>query len=580
MKKFNIHFYLLLFIVITVAISDIIIYFLKSNFIITNLIIGLLLSFMSYLLKKKKIITFEANCSKVDIIFFAFLIGYLIISIVFPDLSWDTRSYHIYLQENVFKDKLNYDFFAGRNLNSFLFALGDRVNYLFRYILGYRLGTVISYYLILVLFYQVKRFLIKNVESKSEKFISIFSIFPVMMSVVFSFSGTYYIDNFGLVFLLEIFYCVLYEEDIFKDKIKLYVLVILIGISIGIKVTNIIFLIPLGVYYLIKNFKELKYLKFYDYIIVFGLLVLPWGIYAIDSYVQTGNPVFPYYNNIFKSEYFMEESWKDTNFGPQNFIQFLIWPLYIIFNPKSAFDTKFVDFGWGTGYIAILGYIIYSLKNKKILKTKLFVLSIIVFIDYYLWQILLIGYVRYASILLILSLIVVITIISKFYERKKIKFFILAFIFIILCLPSLAYDFLIIVKDYPNINEFVSEYKSNFCKIVKDRNNEKINVDGILGAIADDSLLSTLLRKDNMIYNLEEWVTITNDKTEEMYSDKIKNKTIFVLVDKLTLELKKDYLNRNNFEIFDIKELSGDYNFLSPSDKLYLFEVQKHVEDK
>ncbi len=580
MKKFNIHFYLLLYIVITVAISDIIIYFLKSNFIITNLIIGLLLSFISYLLKKKKIITFESNFSKVDIIFIVCLIGYLIISIVFPDLSWDTRSYHIYLQENVFEDKLNYDFFAGRNLNSFLFALGDRVNYLFRYILGYRLGTVISYYLILVLFYQVKRFLIKNSECKSEKFISIFSIFPVMMSVVFSFTGTYYIDNFGLVFLMEIFYCALYEEDIFKDKIKLYVLVILIGISIGMKVTNIIFLLPLGVYYLIKNFKELKYLKFYDYIIVFGLLVLPWGIYAIDSYVQTGNPVFPYYNNIFKSEYFMEESWKDTNFGPKNFIQFLIWPLYIIVNPKSAFDTKFVDFGWGIGYIAILGYIIYSIKNKKILKTKLFVLSIIVFIDYYLWQILLIGYVRYASILLILSLIVVITIISKFYERKKIEFFILSFIFIILCLPSLAYDFLIIVKDYNNVNEFVSEYKSNFCKLVKDRNIEKINIDGILGAIADDSLLSTLLRNYNVIYNLEEWVTITNDKTEEMYSDKIKNKTIFVLVDKLTLELKKDYLNRNNFEIFDIKELFGDYNFLSPSDKLYLFEVQKKAENQ
>lgn len=576
MKKFNIHFFIILALVFTVAISDIFIYILKSNFIFTNIIVGLGIIALSYLLKKKKIIKFETNFSKTDLIFIVFLVIYLIASIVFPDLSWDTRSYHIYLQENVFEDKINQDFFAGRNLNSFLFALGDRVNYLFRIILGYRLGTIISYYLMLVLFYQVKRVLQKILENKNEKLISIFSIFPVIMSVIFSYTGSYYIDNFGLIFLMEIFYIILFEENILKEKIKLYTVSILVGISIGMKVTNIIFLIPLAIVFLLKNFKNLKELKIYDYILVILFLILPWGIYGINSYIQTGNPVFPYYNNIFKSEYFKEESWTDTNFGPRNIIQFLIWPIYIVFNPKSAFDSRFVDVGWGIGFIAIFGYIIYSLKNKKT-NTKIFELSIIVFINYYIWQLLLIGYVRYATILLVLSLIITITIICKLYEKRKLYFGIASVIFIISCLPSIGYDMLIIVKEYQSVNEIITEYKLNFSKLLKDRNNSKVEIDGIFGAIADDSLLPSLLRKDNEIYNLEEWVTITNDKTQKMYENKILNKSIYVFADDLTIELKKDYLNRNNFEILEINELEGEYNFLSPTDKLYLLKVQKQV---
>ena len=342
------------------------------------------------------------------------------------------------------------------------------------------------------------------------------------------------------------------------------------------KIINIIFLITLAIIFLIKNLKNLKELKIYDYILVVLLFALPWGIYAIDSWIKTGNPVFPYYNNIFKSEYFKEESWTDTNFGPRNIIQFLIWPIYIVFNPKSAFDSRFVDVGWGIGFIVILGYIIYLLKNKKT-NTKIFELSIIVFINYYIWQLFLIGYVRYATILLVLSLIITLTIICKLYEKRKLYFGIASVIFIILCLPSIGYDMLIIVKDYQSINEIITEYKLNFSKLLKDRNNSKVEIDGIFGAIADDSLLPSLLRKDNGIYNLEEWVIITNEKTQKMYENKILNKIIYVFVDDMTIELKKDYLNRNNFEILEINELEGEYNFLSPSDKLYLFKVKKQA---
>lgn len=572
LKKFNIHFLIYFLIAVSVSISDIIIYFFKLNFLVTNIIVLFLSILVLIFLNKRKYIEIKSNFSKFDFIFISGLLGYIVISIVFPDLSWDTRSYHIYLQENTFCDKINLDFFAGRNLNSFLFSLGDRIHYLFRVILGYRLGTIMSYYLLLVLYYQVKRFLIEITKSSNQLFLSVFSIFPCVMSIIFAFAGTYYIDNFGLICLMEIFYILFFEDNVFDNKINICILAITVGISISIKVTNIIFVIPIGLYFFIKNFKEIKIC---DYVLILLCLVFPFFIYAIDNYIQTGNPVFPYYNNIFKSEYFMLSEWKDTNFGAENLIQFLIWPLYIVFNPTRAFDTKFVDIIWGIGFITDICYIIYCIIKSKYKNNKLFILAVTILITYYLWEKMLIGYVRYASVLLVLNFILVIVCIYTQFGNKKWISVVMTITIVLATIPSCGYDILVKVKDYEGINELISEYKSNAKLLFRDRKKQKIYETGIFGAIGDDSLIPTLLKNDNVIYNLEEWVTITNNETRKMYEDKILNKDIYVFCDALTLDRKKSYLDGNNFEILEEILVDGNFNFLSPSDSLYMMKVRK-----
>ena len=96
-------------------------------------------------------------------------------------------------------DKINYDFFAGRAVNSFLYPLADRVNFLFRNILGYRVGTMGSYYILIVIFYQIKKFLKEMTKNVSEKLISIFSIFSCLIYPEVP------IDNLFIVAFLLIF---------------------------------------------------------------------------------------------------------------------------------------------------------------------------------------------------------------------------------------------------------------------------------------------------------------------------------------------------------------------------------------
>ena len=603
-KKINIdiHFFILFFISCSVFISDIFIYTLKTGFIQTNFVVIAILAVLSIILIKKKIVEIKNDFSKFDLFFIMFFLIYFVATVVFPDLSWDTRSYHIYLQENVFADKINEDFFAGRNLNSYLFALGDRINYFFRYLLGYRLGTIFSYYLIIVLFYQVKKFIkyylkdntilnlkckcnkkeiirIKENDKSSEIFVSLFSIFPTMLSVVFAYSGTYYIDNFGLVFLMEVFYNILCNKDILKNRIIIYFTAMIVGLSISIKVTNAIFLIPIFVYFCIKERKNFKYMKIYDYLIVIFLMSVPWLVYFVDSYIQTGNPVFPYYNQIFKSKYFMESSWQDDRFGPKNVVQFLIWPIYIIFYPKRAFDTRFVDIAWLIGYVSEVIYLLYFIFRKKYKSNSLFTLDMILLTCTILWEKMIIGYVRYASIIVVLGTIFFIANAYKIFNKNKCAGKILFIVFIIIMLPSIGYDLAVKVKDFSSISDYFDEYFSSIKMIALDRKNEKIKVDGNFGSIGDDSMLPTLLRdEENYIYNLEEWVTATNKETEKLYKNKIYNKLFYVLVDENTVSLKEEYLKNNNFDIISIEKLEGNFSFLSKSDTLYLYKVKKNAD--
>ena len=206
---------------------------------------------------------------------------------------------------------------------------------------------------------------------------------------------------------------------------------------------------------------------------------------------------------------------------------------------------------------------------------KLFDISVITIVNIYLWQIFLIGYIRYASILLVLCCIVYICILQKIKINNNLCYKILLSILVIVTIPSVIYNFGVVIKDTNSLSGFVNEYILNAKMIFKDRKTDKLEIDGILGAIGDDSLLPTMLNNGNKIYNLEEWVTITNDKTQNMYNEKIINKEIYLPVDKKTMDRKKDYLNRNNFHILDESELIGNYTFLSPTDKLYLLKVIK-----
>ena len=246
MKKINLSLYILLVLLLQVIFADNLIYFLHTRYLIANLIALILNVTINIILIKKKFIIVENKYYKWDLIFISILLLLICTTIFFPDEVWDTYSYHLFLQENPFSDKINDDFFPGRTINSFVFPIVDRLFFMFRHTLGFRLGTLPGYLVLIPMFYEVKKilaYLLKKYDIK-ENCLSVLSIIPLISFVILQQMGTYYIDNFTLVILLEFTYIILAEsKDIFKNKARLYYLALMVGIATCIKITTAVYML-------------------------------------------------------------------------------------------------------------------------------------------------------------------------------------------------------------------------------------------------------------------------------------------------------------------------------------------------
>ena len=588
MKKISLSFFILLAFFTQVIITDTIIYVSEMRYIFANAIALILnIALIVFLIKSKKI-KIENNFKKWDLIFLTIILILTVATIIFPDEFWDSYSYHIYLQQEPFADKVNDDFFPGRTLTSFVFPIADRIFCMFRSILGFRLGALPGYLLLIVMFYQIKRILKKilKIEIK-DVYLSILSMLPLGTFIILQQIGTYYIDNFSIVILLEFIYVILYEADeIFKEKSRLYYLALITGIGVCIKITNAIYMIAPLVYVLIKNIKDIKQIKWFDYILLVITAFLPMLPYFLDAVIQTGSPVFPYYNTIFKSKYFAETNWLDTRYGPKTIIEFLIWPIIIILYPRRAYEVGRTDLAFASGYIVLIIYVIYTLykiiikKEKiKLTTTLLYVLTLLYF--YLVWEKFIIGYTRYAGIIAILSTIFIIKLFLESVNMQRI-------------LSILILGGVLSITAYNGIYEYIyygspynyklvmdgneaskNNIKTNVKKVLKDRNNIKYDINGIWGVIYDDSAVPTLLNVDDKLVHLEYgFKTGETQISQDIYWDNVLNNDIYVPLYSFKLDGKLEYFDRFHFEVVEITDILTDVSFLQWDSPIFIVKVK------
>lgn len=588
MKKISPSFLALLILFTQVIFTDIIIYFTGLRYIIAN-VIGLTLNIaLIVLFIRKKWIKIEHDFCKWDIIFLVIMVAVTAITIIFPDEFWDTYSYHIYLQENPFTDKVNEDYFPGRTLTSFVFPIVDRMFFMFRNVLGFRLGTLPSYLVIGVMFYQIKKILRHIIKSEVKDMqISILSMLPLTAFIVLQQMGTYYIDNFSIVILLEFIYVILYESDeIFKNRPRLYYLALIAGIGVCIKITNAIYIIGPLVYLLIKNFKDIKQIKWFDYILLVITAFLPMSVYFLDAVIQTGSPVFPYYNTIFKSKYFSEINWLDDRYGPKTIFEFLTWPIFILFQPGRAYETGATDVAFAIGYIIVIAYLIYVgykriIKKEKEYNKEMLLYSIILLYLYLVWAKFIIGYTRYAGIIVILAAILAIKILLQCFEKQRIIGTIILSGVVVIGSVQGIYHYmrygspLYYIEAFTIAPGFKTLISQNIREVYSDRVDIKYDIDGIWGVIRDDSAVPTLLNVDDRLVHLEYgYKTGESEESQKIYWDNVLNNEIYVPMYSLKTEEKLNYFDKFHFEITEIVDVIEYTGFLQGDKTVYIVKIK------
>ena len=578
----NIFMFILFFLMLLTLGIDYITYFFNTSYIV-SFFISLLFNFVLtfFLLKKVEI---RKDFSKKDIIFFSVLLIIMAMTIVFPDRAFDTYNYHLYLQENPFGDKIGLDFFAGKNLNSFTYAFPDRLFYIFRYFLGYRLGVLLNYLIIITVYYQIKEILKKLLPNAKDLFIVIVSTLVATSISLIDILDSYYIDLISLVLLLEIFRIVLCVKiDDKNNRYLLGYLGLLFGFGFVVKISNAVSLVVFFILYIIRNKNIKRYINIKNILITFSALFIPFILYVSYTYLCTGNPVFPFYNTIFKSEYFGNWNWLDTRFGPQRLLDKVLYPYTMYFNEGLTNDVGIIEPIWSLGYFVSIIYILYYLVRKFIKKVSInkdkFVFAITTLLIYLVWINFQLGYTRYGFITLILGSVCTYMFIYDLFKRKLYLLVLPLGLFIVYNYQYSFNKFGGLRKDwvYNNVmNNDVKSYKYNLKKLFATgyEYKETFEEGSVWGILSNNSGYAEMINGDIPIININD--SANGKYAEEKLEERLKDvKHIYTLTDSIDMENFFTRINRAGYKIINVKDVISSDIIARKNSFTYIFEIKK-----
>ena len=560
-------------------------YILKCNII--NSIILYVLTLPLIILIVKKFFYFELlELNIYNILVILVFIFLTLLKLPLPDQSYDTVNYHIFLQQTGFVDNINRNFFPAV-WGTYLFPLGDRLFYLFRILLGYRAGTLLNTFVLIVMYFQIISIVkdytrVRNINFNTP-LVSFISLLILSTEFIFLNLSIYKVDLLFIPFLLHLMQIILFNKN-YNKFMSLYI-AFLCGLVIAIKLIGIIFVVILLLFYITKHRKEINV---YSYLISFVIAIIPVSIYLIYNYKSTNNPIFPLYNNIFSTPYFLSANTTNILFGPKNLIETLLWPIYIFFVPNRISEFGIYSGRISLGFISLILFI-FILYFKKNLRNKFYYeINLIFLFCLVLWGFST-GYIRYALFIEILSGFIILIVLLEYILSSNFFLKLTGIILVILLLfQSIVSYYFVTIKNYdwawrPSIFQNSQIYFQNFFMSGKDRTNLSDNLllkDVQIWILNEFNSGYAILLKDNIpLLNLI-FINQTH-KTREAYNkclEKYKNKKMFTITTSDTFEDIESKLKIHGFNIIQINTIEPD--FLLKNKKLYLLEISKNNTDK
>lgn len=318
------------------------------------------------------------------------------IRFVYPDVSFDVLNYHIISAERALR---GYpagpaDFFP---VDTPLNPLADMVTGIYRHILGYRVGTIVNYLALIWVGTILVKFV--RVYLKRTWLIYLAVLLIVLTETLLFEINNYMVDLLALPLLLQATYLVLYVKEPKTISYSQFYTAFLLGLSVALKVTNIIFVIPIVLVWvqrLLAGKFRLAPVRLLLLLLVFIAPALP---HTIHLYGETGSPVFPFYNSFFRSPYvaFINLKLPETRLGPIGSEQTLIWPLLLYSKPERISELPVYAGKIPLGFVVAFFFLPFKRVDNHIRA-----LSFIMILGALLWS-LTTGYGRYASYLELIS---------------------------------------------------------------------------------------------------------------------------------------------------------------------------------
>lgn len=337
----------------------------------------------------------------------------------FPDTTFDVLDYRLINSERALRGFpfISGDFFPTR----FPFnPAPDMVTGLLRHLLGYRLGTIVNYVVVLWIGSIINRLLTPYI--KSAWFRCACVLLLLLTEHVLFVINNYMVDLLALPLLLEaarLSFGSTSRQSQSAVRIGLY-----LGASVAFKLTNLAFALPILAVYAHRSFlresRDQLLRRFLFVILAFAVPILPFTLYI---FWQTGNPVFPLYNRIFRSAFWPAADFVGVRWSPviddprwlnMRWWEQLLWPILVPFKLEHTAGGLGPHAGrLSLGFIAAFLGLLLRTKDRAVGS-----LSFITFFGAILWSVIS-GMLRYATFLELAGGVVVIYLAARFYDAQK-----------------------------------------------------------------------------------------------------------------------------------------------------------------
>lgn len=348
--------------------------------------------------------------------------------VVYPDLAFDTINYHFFLGkaglENFPRPFGPGEFFP-LGMHSFN-PLADMLNVAAYEGLGYRLGTLLSAVFAAGAVVLCVALTLRCAGDRLG-YAAVLVLVPMLVVNEGLFQlATYFTDNFFSFLALLGTWTLLRMQS--QDSLRaLSVGALVFGLTIGLlatKLTNMVYVLPLGaaacwVAWTARTRLQPAERGRFTLVVALAvaILVLIPGYHFVHAVRLTGNPVFPYYNAIFKSPFFPPESWP-FNFGPVGWLQRLFYPYFVLKNPYLLGEVKdfFPDLKMFTLLFGLLIAAALAAWRRVRLSREEWLLLGVTGGSYLLWQFFF-GYSRYGIGLEFLLGVALVVLLNRLFQE-------------------------------------------------------------------------------------------------------------------------------------------------------------------
>jgi hypothetical protein len=397
----------------------------------------------------------------------------------FPDTSFDILDYRLMSSERALRGFpfLAGDFFPSR----FPFNPSpDMVTGISRHLLGYRLGTIVNYAVVLWVGTILERLLRPYVRNGWLRHLSVLLL--LLTEQILFIINNYMVDLLSLPLLLGAT-CLASGISRSRNQTQSTLrIAVFLGASVGFKLTNLAFAVPIVLLYAYRLMSAQPRPRFLTHSVVLALaFIAPLLPFTLFIYWQTGNPIFPLYNKIFLSPFWPVNDLVGVRWGPvvddprwlhMKWWEVLLWPILLPFRIEHTAG----DLGPHAGRLSIA--FVAGLFGLLLRKTDLHIryLSFVTVMGAILWSTIS-GMHRYAILIELTGGVVIIYFVSRLYLSAKVgalgvlKKGLLVFAGIILVVQSLTACFYVYKFEFgsrPSFFENFSAYATDAKYFLRD----------------------------------------------------------------------------------------------------------------